>query len=101
MPPSAAGIARSLGKGQESGGLRSDIVTIALIPAGAQDCNFDSQPRLEPFNSGGLSWTTAHAARCMVLNAGRLRVAFAVCCVLLGIQAYPQINPQIQSRITE
>ena len=62
MPPSAAGIARSLGKGQESGGLRSDIVTIALIPAGAQDCNFDPQPCLEPLKSGGLSSTTAQAS---------------------------------------
>ena len=54
MPPSAAGIARSLGKGQVSGGLRSDIVTIALIPAGTEECNLDCPPSVEPAYSAGL-----------------------------------------------
>jgi hypothetical protein len=34
MPPSAAGIVRSIGKGTLTGGMRSDVVTIALVPAG-------------------------------------------------------------------
>ena len=53
MPPSAAGIARSLGKGQLSSGLRSDIVTIALIPAGASARSRPPALRSPPYEQDG------------------------------------------------